>query len=91
MCRIKGELLLTLSAADDAEAEVCLQHALQVARRQQANAWALRAAISLSRLWSQQDKQREARRLLAQVYGGFTEGFDTVDLQEAQVLLSQLG
>jgi predicted ATPase len=49
----------------------------------------LRAVISLSRLWQQQGKRAEARQLLAEVYGWFTEGFDTKDLQEAQVLLEE--
>ena len=89
-CRIKGELLLALPVADAAEAERCLRHALEVARRQQATSWTLRAAMSLSRLWSQQDRQTEARQVLTDVYGAFTEGFDTVNLQEAQGLLRQL-
>jgi predicted ATPase len=50
----------------------------------------LRAATSLARLWQQQDKREEARQLLVEVYGWFTEGFDTKDLQEAKVLLEEL-
>jgi predicted ATPase len=88
--RIKGELLLTLSAADEAEAERCLQHALEVARQQQARVWELRAAISLSRLKQQQSKRGEAKQLLSKAYGTFTEGFDTTDLQEAKMLLQDL-
>jgi predicted ATPase len=61
-----------------------------VARRQQAKAWELRAAMSLSRLWQRQGKGAEARALLAPIYGWFTEGFDTVDLQEAKALLEAL-
>ena len=61
--------------------------ALAVARRQQAKSWELRAALSLSRLWQHQGKRAEARALLAPVYGWFTEGFDTADLQEASALL----
>jgi hypothetical protein len=64
--------------------------ALAVARRQQAKAWELRAATSLSRLWQQQGKRAEARQLLAPIYGWFTEGFDTPDLQEARSLLDEL-
>jgi predicted ATPase len=67
-----------------------LHHALDVARRQQAKAWELRAATSLSRLWQQQGKQAEACTLLAPIYGWFTEGFDTADLQEAKALLEAL-
>jgi predicted ATPase len=68
-----------------------LQRALDVARRQEAKSLELRAAMSLSRLWQQQGKRVEARALLAPVYGWFTEGFDTTDLQEAKALLEELG
>jgi predicted ATPase len=74
-----------------AEAEAWLQQALAVARRQQAKSLELRAAMSLARLWQQQGKQAEAHELLAPVYGWFTEGFDTADLQEAKALLDELG
>jgi predicted ATPase len=67
-----------------------LQRALDVARRQEAKSLEVRAAMSLSRLWHQQGKQTEARALLAPIYGWFTEGFDTADLQEARGLLEQL-
>ena len=70
--------------------EVCFQQALTIARHQQAKAWELRAAMSLSRLWQQQGKRTEAYELLAPVYGWFTEGFDTADLQEAKALLEEL-
>ena len=60
-----------------------------MARRQQAKSLELRVATSLSRLW-QQGKRADARQLLAEVYGWFTEGFDTVDLQEAKALLEAL-
>ena len=62
-----------------------------MARRQQAKSWELRAATSLSRLWQRQGKRAEARLLLAEIYGWFTEGFDTADLQEARALLEELG
>jgi predicted ATPase len=61
-----------------------------VARQQQAKSLELRAAMSLSRLWQQQGKRVEARELLAPIYGWFTEGFDTADLQEAKTLLEEL-
>jgi predicted ATPase len=61
-----------------------------VARRQQAKSLELRAALSLSRLWQQQGEREEARALLTPVYGWFTEGFDTADLQEAKALLEEL-
>jgi predicted ATPase len=72
------------------EAEACLQQALAVARRQQARSLELRAAMSLCRLWQHQGKRTEAYALLAPIYNWFTEGFDTADLQEAQVLLEAL-
>jgi predicted ATPase len=71
-------------------AEACFQHALTIARRQQAKSFELRAAVSLSRLWQQQGTRAEAYELLAPIYGWFTEGFDTVDLQEAKTLLEEL-
>jgi predicted ATPase len=74
----------------DAEAEASFRQALDVARRQQAKSLELRAAMSLSRLWHRQGKRIEARELLAPVYGWFTEGFDTADLQEAKILLDAL-
>ena len=63
---------------------------LAIARRQQAKSWELRAAMSLSRLWQRQGKRTEAYKLLAPVYGWFTEGFDTADLQDAKTLLEAL-
>jgi predicted ATPase len=89
--RLKGEFLLARAPDDHAEAEACFQQALDIARHQQAKSWELRAAMSLSRLWQQQGKRDEARELLAPVYAWFTEGFDTVDLQEAKALLEELG
>jgi predicted ATPase len=104
--RLRGELLLQArtraSAAGDAlahavpenlraqEAEACFHQALDVARRQQAKSWELRAATSLARLWQRQGKRNEAHQLLAEIYGWFTEGFDTADLQEAKTLLEEL-
>jgi predicted ATPase len=88
--RLQGELLLERAAGPHTEAETCFRHALAVARRQQAKSWELRAAMSLSRLWQQQGKQAEAHELLASIYGWFTEGFDTADLQEAKALLKKL-
>jgi class 3 adenylate cyclase/predicted ATPase len=88
--RLQGELLLRQAAPDAAQAEACCQQALAIARRQQAKSWELRAATSLARLWQQQGKRAEAHQLLAEVYGWFTEGFDTADLQEARALLDTL-
>jgi predicted ATPase len=72
------------------EAEACFQQALDMARRQEAKSLELRAAMSLSRLWQQQGKRAAAHALLAPIYGWFTEGFDTADLQEAKALLDEL-
>jgi predicted ATPase len=88
--RLQGECLLRQAASDTAQAEACFQQALAIAHRQQAKAWELRAAMSLSRLWQHQGKRAEAYALLAEVYGWFTEGFDTADLQEAKALLDAL-
>src|SRR5262249_15123049 len=74
----------------EAEAEACFHKAIEVARRQQAKSWELRATVSLARLWQNQGKRKEAHKLLAEVYGWFTEGFDTKDLQEARALLEEL-
>jgi predicted ATPase len=89
--RLQGVLLLQHSRADSPQAEACFQQALDVARRQQAKALELRAALSLARLWQGQGKRAAACQLLAEIYGWFTEGFDTADLQEAKALLQELG
>jgi predicted ATPase len=88
--RLRGVLLLRQTMPQQEEAETWLQRALDVARRQEAKGLELRAAVSLSRLWQQQGKQAEAHALLLPVYGWFTEGFDTADLQEAKALLEEL-
>jgi predicted ATPase len=88
--RIKGELLRRETAADEQQAEACFQNALNVACGQSARSLELRAALSLSRLWQKQGKKDEARRLLAGIYGWFTEGFDTADLRQARTLLEEL-
>jgi predicted ATPase len=89
--RLQGELLLRQTTPDTAQAEACFQQSLAIARRQQAKSWELRAAMSLSRLWQQQGKRAAAHELLAPIYGWFTEGFDTADLQDAKALLEELG
>jgi predicted ATPase len=88
--RLRGVLLLRQPGTPQAEAEAWLQRALDVARRQEAKSLELRAAMSLSRLWQQQGKRAEAYEFLAPIYGWFTEGFDTADLQEAKALLDEL-
>ena len=87
--RLQGELLRQ-ATPDATQAEACFQQALAIARRQQAKSWELRAVMSLSRLWQQQGKRDAARELLTPLYGWFTEGFDTPDLQEARALLDEL-
>jgi len=81
---------LDVPLAMQSEAEECFRGALALARRQGAKWLELRTAVSLSRLWQQQGKQAEARQLLAEVYGWFTEGFDTANLKEARALLEEL-
>jgi class 3 adenylate cyclase/predicted ATPase len=103
--RLKGELSLQsgvrsprpevpspqpLTPNTQAEAEACFHKAIEIARQQQAKSLELRAVMSLSRLWQQQGKKAEARQMLAEIYGWFTEGFDTADLQEAKALLEEL-
>jgi class 3 adenylate cyclase/predicted ATPase len=88
--RLAGEIALKSPEPDAAKTENYFERAIQVARQQQAKSWELRAAMSLARLWRGQGKVREARKLLAPVYGWFTEGFDTLDLKEANALLEEL-
>jgi predicted ATPase len=88
--RLQGVLLRRQVIPDLVQAEACFQRALHIARSQQARSWELRAALSLACLWQHQGKRAEAYALLAPVYGWFTEGFDTRDLQEAQGLLEAL-
>ncbi|MBP0619221.1 adenylate/guanylate cyclase domain-containing protein [Cupriavidus consociatus] len=95
--RLKGELtLLAPGRPEDGsqcarDAEACFLHALALAREQGAQSLALRAVLSLGRLWQQQGRQAEARPLLSECYGWFSEGFDTADLRAARVLLAGLG
>src|SRR6266851_4300782 len=88
--RLKGELLLARDPAAGQEAEIAFRQAIEIARGQSAKSWELRAAVSLGRLWQRQGKRQEAARLLAEIHGWFTEGFDTVDLMEAKSLLDRL-
>ncbi|MCK5315480.1 MAG: tetratricopeptide repeat protein, partial [Anaerolineales bacterium] len=86
--RIRGELLLM--QGDHAEAEASFDKAIEVARRQRARSWELRATTSLARLWQEQGKTNEARGMLGEIYAWFTEGFDTPDLKQAKALLEEL-
>jgi predicted ATPase len=101
--RLKGELTLQqtnqkakmetdprpLNPDPQDEAEACFLKAIEIAQKQHAKSLELRAVMSLARLWQQQGKTAEARQRLAEIYGWFTEGFDTKDLQEAQALLEE--
>jgi predicted ATPase len=97
--RLKGELTLQQFQVQgskpkvtnpQSEAEACFLKAIEVARKQQAKSLELRAVMSLARLWRQQGKKKQARKMLAEIYNWFTEGFDTRDLQEARDLLEEL-
>ena len=88
--RLKGELLLTISDDNEAEAERCFQQALDIARARRAKSLELRGALSLCRLWRRQGKNKEAGQFLAEIYEWFTEGFETADLKEARALLDEL-
>ena len=101
LCRLKGQLTLQQSGVPsiqhptpnpqaEAEAEACFLKAIEIAQQQQAKSLELRATMSLARLWQQQGKQKDAHHMLAEIYGWFTEGFDTKDLQEAKALLEEL-
>jgi predicted ATPase len=90
MHRLEGELLLKRDEANATEAKRCFRTAVEVARRQSARSLELRATISLARLLDKQGNRDEARAMLAEIYGWFTEGFDTADLKDAKALLDEL-
>jgi predicted ATPase len=88
--RIKGDLLLSGSQPEPAQAEAAFHDALEVARRQRAKSLELPAATNLARLLRNQGRRDEGRALLQPVYDWFTEGFDTADLKDARALLDEL-
>jgi len=88
--RLAGEIALCLPVPDAMKAGACFECALEIARAQRAKSWELRATMSIARLWRSRGKRQQAHDLLAPVYGWFTEGFDTLDLKEAKVLLHEL-
>ena len=96
--RLKGELTISqsnraddrLPVQPDTQAETCLRHAIEIARRQQAKSLELRATTSLARLLRDTGQPNEARSMLAEIYNWFTEGFDTADLKDAKALLDEL-
>jgi adenylate cyclase len=89
--RLKGELLLKGDNGAIAEAAECFREAIDVARHQSAKSFELRATMSLARLLAKQGRRAEGRAMLAEIYGWFTEGFDTADLKDAKALLEELG
>jgi len=88
--RVEGEAIARSSVPDTAKAEHCFTRALELARGREEKSFELRAGMSLARLWQRQGRRQEAHRLLADIYGWFTEGFDTADLQAAKALLGEL-
>jgi predicted ATPase len=88
--RIRGELLLQRDPPCLAEAEQSFRTAIEEAQRHAAKSWELRATTSLARLLARQNRRDEAGTMLAEIYGWFTEGFDTADLKEAKALLDEL-
>ena len=88
LCRLKGEALRASAAPHEAQA--CFERAIEVAREQNAKSWELRATISMARLLDKQGKREEARAMLSDIYGWFTEGFDLADLKDAKALLDEL-
>ena len=88
--RVKGELLLAQNQTNAAEAELCFRTAIETARRQSARTEELRATTSLARLLAKHGRRDTARIMLAEIYGWFTEGFDTADLKDAKALLEEL-
>jgi len=87
--RLRGRLLVARGQHDKSEA--CFRSAIEVSSVQRARMLELRAATSLARLWSDRGRHAEARDLLTPIYSWFTEGFDTLDLKEAKILLDELG
>jgi predicted ATPase len=85
-----GPRSLLPEAQSEGEAEKCFLKAIEIAQKQQAKSWELRASTNLARLWQHQGKQQEAHQLLSAIYGWFIEGFDTKDLQDAKALLDEL-
>jgi predicted ATPase len=89
--RVKGELILLQAPGAGSTAESAFRQAVASARRQGAKSWELRATMSLARLLEAQGKRDDARSMLSEIYGWFTEGFDTADLKSARALLDELG
>ena len=89
--KLKGELLLAQSSDNQTEAEACFNKAIEIAQSREAKYFELMATMSLCRLWRDQGRRQEARDKLEQIYGWYTEGFETPYLKEAKALLDELG
>ncbi len=90
MALLRGELIPETETGAEDRAEAHFWRAIEIARRQGAKSWELRATVSLARLLMKQDRGDEARAMLAEIYNWFTEGFDTADLKDAKALLEEL-
>jgi predicted ATPase len=88
--RLRGRLLLRRDDSNTAEAQSCFERAIEIARKQSAKSLELRATMNLVRLLATQGHRDKARAMLAEIYGWFTEGFDTADLKDAKALLDEL-
>jgi predicted ATPase len=90
LCRLRGEALLTRGAPFEAQAQTCFEQPIAIAHEQEGRSWELRAVMSLVRLLAQLGRREEGRAMLAEIYGWFTEGFDTTYLKDAKALLEEL-
>jgi ATP/maltotriose-dependent transcriptional regulator MalT len=90
LCLLKGELLLIQNDSNVEEAESCFRRTIEIARKQSAKSWELRATTILARLLLDTGRRDEAREMLADIYNWFSEGFDTADLKDARALLDEL-
>jgi predicted ATPase len=88
--RLRGELLLKQDESNGAQAQSCFERAIDIARKQSAKSWELRATVSLARLLASQGRRHEASTMLGEIYNWFTEGLDTADLKDAKALLDEL-
>lgn len=89
--RLKGELLLGQDASNATQAKESFLTAIEISRKQHAKSWELRATTSLARWLAKHHERERARAMLAEIYGWFTEGFDTADLKDAKALIAELG
>ena len=88
--RLKGELMLAQNDSNASQADQSFRDAIEIARKQHAKSWELRATTSLARLMAKQGKRDNARSMLAEIYNWFSEGFDTADLKDANALMEEL-